>query len=255
LPAGDDRPPGSKLLAHLWPVVAPRDAPAPPPVEARDELAAITPVLRRLAVPAGPPLVPPALAREAPIRPEFVWAGASAVHVGTIVHRYLQRIADDGLAHWNEQRIAAQRGVFARELELLGVESRELESAARRVGDALALALADSHGRWVLGPHDDARSELRLTVRAGAVLEHIRLDRTFVADGKRWIVDFKTSSHEGGALDAFLESEVARHAPQLERYARAMAPLDGLPVELALYFPLLGTLRAWPAAITASRSG
>ena len=62
-------------------------------------------------------------------------------------------------------------------------------------------ALADRHGRWVLGPHDEARSELRLTLRAGAALEHVRLDRTFVADGTRWIVDFKTSQHEGGELE------------------------------------------------------
>jgi hypothetical protein len=103
--------------------------------------------------------------------------------------------------------------------------------------------------------HDEARSELRLTLRAGAALEHIRLDRTFVADGKRWIVDFKTSTHEGGGLDAFLDSEVARYAPQLERYAAAVAASDWRPLQLALYFPLLGELRAWPAAATADRSG
>jgi hypothetical protein len=94
-----------------------------------------------------------------------------------------------------------------------------------------------------------------LTLRGGAALEHIRLDRTFVAEGKRWIVDFKTSTHEGGGLDAFLDSEVARYAPQLERYAAAVAASDSRPLQLALYFPLLGELRAWPAATTASRSG
>ena len=72
----------------------------------------------------------------------------------------------------------------------------------------------------MLGAHAEARSELRLTVRNGAFLEHLRLDRTFVDDGKRWIVDFKTSQHEGGDLDAFLDSEVERYRPQLERYAR-----------------------------------
>ena len=106
----------------------------------------------------------------------------------------------------------------------------------------------------MLGPHDEARSELRLTLRAGAALEHVRLDRTFVADGKRWIVDFKTSQHEGGNLRAFLDSEVERYAPQLERYALAVAATDSRPVQLGLYFPLLGELRAWPAAATASRS-
>jgi hypothetical protein len=86
------------------------------------------------------------------------------------------------------------------------------------------------------------------------LLEHVRLDRTFVAEGKRWIVDFKTSEHEGGSLQDFLDSEVARYAPQLERYAAAVAATDSRPVQLCLYFPLLAELRAWLAAATTSRS-
>jgi ATP-dependent exoDNAse (exonuclease V) beta subunit len=256
LPSGAERPAPHTLLAHLWPLVgtvapleaAPRDDAQPPTV---------TPVLRRLASPAATQPRPPSPAGEAPValpRPEFVWAGEAAVHVGTVVHRYLQRIADEGLAHWDAVRVERQRAAFVRELELSGVEPRELETAAARVAAALTRALADPHGRWVLGAHAAARTELRMTVRVGGVLEHVRLDRTFVADGKRWIVDFKTSSHEGGELDAFVASEAARYAPQLERYASAIAALDSLPVHLGLYFPLLGVLRAWPAGITTSPS-
>jgi ATP-dependent exoDNAse (exonuclease V) beta subunit len=165
----------------------------------------------------------------------------------------LQRIAEQGLERWSAQRVAGLKPAFARELELLGVEPAERAGAAERVATALSRSLADHHGRFVLEPHEEARSELRLTLRAGSVLEHIRLDRTFVADGKRWIVDFKTSQHEGGRLSEFLDSEVARYAPQLERYAAAVAASDSRPVQLALYFPLLGELRAWSAAATASR--
>ncbi len=43
------------------------------------------------------------------------------------------------------------------------------------------------------------------------------IDRTFTdSDGKRWIVDYKTSSHEGTGLDAFLDRERARYAAELE---------------------------------------
>jgi ATP-dependent exoDNAse (exonuclease V) beta subunit len=188
------------------------------------------------------------------VRPEFVWAGQAAAHVGTVVHRYLQRIAEQGLERWTVQRVAESKPSFARELELLGVDAAERASAADRVATALSRSLADRHGRWVLAPHEDARSELKLTLRAGAMLEHVRLDRTFVAEGTRWIVDFKTSEHEGGGLSAFLDSEVERYAPQLERYALAVATNEARPVQLALYFPLLGELRAWPAAVTRSRS-
>ncbi|HET7609670.1 MAG TPA: 3'-5' exonuclease, partial [Gammaproteobacteria bacterium] len=254
LAAETEAPPASSLLAHLWPVVCatPRTA---EPAASKAGVVAIEPVLRRLAAPAAAAASAAAEPAAPAIRPEFVWAGHAAVHVGTVVHRYLQRIAEQGLERWSAQRVASLRPAFARELELLGVEAAERAGAAERVATALARSLLDVHGRFVLAPHDEARSELRLTVRAGAALEHIRLDRTFVADGKRWIVDFKTSQHEGGALNEFLDSEVARYAPQLERYAVAVAASDARPVQLALYFPLLGELRAWPSAATASRSG
>jgi ATP-dependent exoDNAse (exonuclease V) beta subunit len=143
--------------------------------------------------------------------------------------------------------VRAHLPAFRGELELLGVERAELPGAAERVAAALVAALEDPHGRWVLTQHDDARSELRVTVRSELGLEHLRLDRTFVANGRRWIVDFKTGEHEGGDLEAFLVSEVERYRPQLERYARAVAAFDSRPIEIALYFPLLKTLRSWAA--------
>jgi ATP-dependent exoDNAse (exonuclease V) beta subunit len=246
-----DAPPSASLLAHLWPIVqaTPREAAGSQPAGA--EPPPIVPVLRRLVAPA---IGAGAAAATVPaVRPEFVWASQAAAHVGTVVHRYLQRIAEQGLESWSPQRIAGSKTSFLRELELLGVEPAERENAAARAATALTRALADPLGRWVLGPHVEARSELKLTLRAGAVLEHLRLDRTFVADGRRWIVDFKTSEHEGSDLGAFLDSEVARYAPQLERYALAVAAGDSRPVQLGLYFPLLGEFRSWPAAVTASR--
>jgi hypothetical protein len=126
-------------------------------------------------------------------------------------------------------------------------------AAAARVTAALSGALADPRGRWVLGAHGEARSELRMTLRAGGTLEHLRLDRTFVDAGTRWIIDFKTSTHEGGDVDAFLVSEVARYAPQLERYAHAIAAIDARPVHVGLYFPLLRRFRSWPAGRPSTR--
>jgi ATP-dependent helicase/nuclease subunit A len=247
-------PAASSLLAHLKPIVAATPRAGAAAARAEIEPKALVPVLRRLVAPAASSST--ASARKAPpaARPEFVWAGQAAAHVGTVVHRYLQRIAEQGLELWSAERLAVTEASFARELELLGVEPAERRIATERVLAALSRALADPHGRWVLGPQAEARAELRLTLRTGTALEHVRLDRTFVADGRRWIVDFKTSQHEGGGLRDFLDSEVERYAPQLERYAQAVAVTDPRPIELGLYFPLLGELRSWPSAATATRS-
>jgi ATP-dependent exoDNAse (exonuclease V) beta subunit len=67
------------------------------------------------------------------------------------------------------------------------------------------------------------------------------VDRSFRdAAGELWVVDWKTSRHEGKGLEEFLDREQARYAPQLERYASALGAR-----KLALYFPALGKWREW----------
>ena len=47
------------------------------------------------------------------------------------------------------------------------------------------------------------------------------------------------------APESFLDREQQRYRLQLERYARVLRGLDGRPVRVALYFPLLGAWREW----------
>jgi ATP-dependent exoDNAse (exonuclease V) beta subunit len=71
------------------------------------------------------------------------------------------------------------------------------------------------------------------------------IDRTFVdADGIRWIVDYKSSAHEGGNLEGFIDNEIKRYTPQLANYRNAMQLLEPeRTVRTVLYFPLLGVFR------------
>jgi ATP-dependent exoDNAse (exonuclease V) beta subunit len=62
------------------------------------------------------------------------------------------------------------------------------------------------------------------------------MDRVFTQDGERWVVDYKTSEHEGAGVDDFLDRERERYAAQMARYARAW---PGEKPRLALYFPLV----------------
>jgi ATP-dependent exoDNAse (exonuclease V) beta subunit len=70
------------------------------------------------------------------------------------------------------------------------------------------------------------------------------IDRTFVDEqGVRWIIDYKTSTHEGGDVTAFLNRERERYRGQLEGYAQAFRKLDeGVEVRMGLYYPLM---RQW----------
>jgi ATP-dependent exoDNAse (exonuclease V) beta subunit len=256
-------PRAGSLLATLWPGVedayadsAGRQRSAVPQARAADDASAAagaTPELvelplRRLELGADvpfPDLVTEAVRASGSLRPEFEWVHPASVQVGTLIHRELQRWADRAAAARQLMAPAPGSARYRRELALLGVESRDLEEAAERVAEALRKVWADPTGRWIVEPRPEAASELRLTLRNGDELEHLELDRTFVDDGVRWIVDYKTGRHLGADIEEFLDSEVERYRNQLERYAWAMHATDRRPIRVGLYFPLLGRFRDW----------
>jgi ATP-dependent exoDNAse (exonuclease V) beta subunit len=174
---------------------------------------------------------------------EFSWAGETARHIGSVVHRWLQNIAEDEMKGWDRTRIEGLRPAFRNELAAQGVEESGLATAAGRVVAALANSLEDERGRWLLGPQRDARNEYRITAVLDGVQRHLVIDRLFTdAEGRRRIIDYKTGGHEGADVEVHLDREQARYRAQLERYAAALG--GGQP---GLYFPLLSGWREWPS--------
>jgi ATP-dependent helicase/nuclease subunit A len=172
----------------------------------------------------------------------FDWAHATAAAIGTIAHRMLAQIATEGLKAWdsNPDRVVGERDRIIAELAGEGVAPEERAEAAVRIENAVARTLADVRGRWLFDPaHVDAQSEWALAGFDRDTLRHVTLDRTFVADGVRWIVDFKTGRHEGADAETYLDREMTRYREQLERYARIVSEFDARPIRLALYFPLV----------------
>jgi ATP-dependent exoDNAse (exonuclease V) beta subunit len=168
---------------------------------------------------------------------EFSWAGETARHTGSVVHRWLQAIAHEGLERWDAKRVEALRPGVRRALAARGVNEADLERATSRVLQALCACLDEPRARWILGPHPETWNEHRLTVAASGVARAIAIDRMFRDEaGQRWIVDYKTSAHEGSDVERFLDRERDRYRVQLEGY-RAAFP--GESVRLGLYFPLM----------------
>ena len=239
-------PAPSSFLALLWPRLAAAFAPALVAAPAPTALRRPPAVRRRVpALPSASAAVPtPAQSAD---ELEFDWASPVARHVGTVTHQLLQTVAEQGLSAWPLERVPRLRGFVSAALRGQGVAGPALGPATDRVLMALRRTLESPRGRWILGAeHAGATSELRLATQAGGVVTDAVLDRSFVAaDGVRWIVDFKTGEHLGGAPDAFMDSEVARYRGQLERYAGMLSALDPRPTRLALYFPLLDGWREW----------
>jgi ATP-dependent exoDNAse (exonuclease V) beta subunit len=180
---------------------------------------------------------------------EFNWAGEDARFTGNLVHRLLQLISEQGLAAWETGGgLSRHLGWCRRQLAHEGVREEKAETIITRASRAIENCLASEQGRWILENHEDARCEYAIT----AVLEktgqgsvrprNLVLDRTFVDNGTRWIIDYKTSSHSGGDLEGFLENEIQRYREQLQGYSRAIALAETRPIKTALYFPLLDRL-------------
>lgn len=283
------KPPRSgTLLAALWPMVEDRfaaaaattarpggplaQAPASALPAAAETAAAAAPTAAGLRLTAAWtfPALPPDLAAqpgtlpagsratldevdEGETHPVYDWAGAEARMVGRAVHALLQRIAQQGIDTWSRRAGGVREGA-RRLLMQEGMAEAAAQRASGLVLTAIERCLADPRGRWLLGAHQDARVEWELTLRIGTRTRRIVLDRTFVDEaGVRWVVDYKTGTHAGGGLEAFLDEEQRRYRPQLDRYAQALRLQEPTrPIRCGLYFPLMreadgaGGWREWP---------
>ena len=247
------KPPASgSLLRLLWPGVAQPAfaaalAVAPAAVAAAGiDPATFVPPLLRLRQPAVPDSLqaPPSGVRPAdnPLDAEATASGLSLdASVGTLVHRCLELIAGQGVEAWSAERVAALQPAYRRWLDARGHAADEAASGAAEAVAALRATLSSDTGRWLLAAHPEAAAEQGWTSADAAGLSHHVIDRSFIADGARWIIDYKTARLPDAELAARAES----HRPQLERYARLFAG-DPLPVRAAIYFPLQGRLIELP---------
>src|SRR5205823_758971 len=167
------RPSSHTLLARAWPVAeasfTAENAHAGPPTPAgKAGASGINRLPSGFRLPELPDPVRWEAATEGRDREEieFSWAGETARHVGTLVHRWLQRMAQDELRGWDAKRIDSLVPLFRRELQRRGLLGGDAYPAAELIRSALKNTLVDERGAWVLGPHPEARSEYRLRVRS-----------------------------------------------------------------------------------------
>jgi len=253
---GEYAPASNSLLARLWPALESEFGDLAAPDEEDVESTWDPGPRREHRIPAdwhpGIAIRIPAYGdEEAPLRGtaiDFEWSGDIARHVGTVTHRYLERIAQDGLSLWPRESLSQHRGAIQAALATLGIDPDDQETASERVLLALTRTLEHEQGRWILATHEDAACELPLTAldEEGLPCQYV-IDRTFVAEDTRWVVDYKTSEPGGMDLDAFLDQEQAHYRTQLDNYARIMQLMEDRPTRLVLYFPLAQAWRVWDA--------
>jgi ATP-dependent helicase/nuclease subunit A len=256
-------PRAGSLLAVLWPVVGPEIAETESSAGIHREGEGMgaprggplwrvpkdwMPGLGTAPLTAEPMSAPPTLREDSPV---FDWAGETARRVGTLVHAELQTM---DLASSDEAAIRARHPHFHRWLALHGVPADRLQEAAARVVEALTAVHRDPRGRWILQrSREDVREHALSGLSQGGSrsrgeVVRVVFDRSFIDEqGIRWVIDYKTSQHSGGNLEEFLDREVERYRPQLQRYGMLAKRMGPEPVRLGLYFPLMRAWREWEA--------
>jgi ATP-dependent exoDNAse (exonuclease V) beta subunit len=158
--------------------------------------------------------------------------------MGTVLHRTLKQLANEGLEQWPESRIVQLPATWGAQLKELGMLARPDE--VKSLIEAVNSMLADQRGRWILQNHEQAECEQALGYRYSD-REHLGtsvIDRTFVHDGTRWIIDYKLSQPAEGEPEAqFIQRQTKAYSAQLGHYAKLYRSMETNPVRCALYFP------------------
>jgi ATP-dependent exoDNAse (exonuclease V) beta subunit len=124
-----------------------------------------------------------------------------------------------------------------------GVLPATRQAAAERAVGLLGGLVASRLGQWVLAPRPGALQEAALIDVDGIAADRgiSVVDRSFVENGERWIIDYKTTPLDAAgradspAGEACRLQLAERHREQLVRYGRLLAG-DGFPQRLAILF-------------------
>ena len=166
---------------------------------------------------------------------EFSWVGENAKKVGVIVHRWLDMVSNHGVMpsiaemHSNEDLLIC----WARNLY---VRNEQINNVMTRVKMTITNIIEDSaNHEYILGR---GYSELPITGLWNDERHSIIIDKIYIDDqDQHWVIDYKTSTHEGGRLSDFVTSEIERYSDQLNKYAKIYENFSECKPKVALYFP------------------
>ena len=247
---GDVRPVSQSPLSHLWANIASEFEGLKPQTPATDKVenqSEFTPCLVRLTKPSVPLVLQmsetsiPAMATPAALS---LSARSVEADCGTLAHRYMELMAKSGVTQWSIERLINLQSAMSHWLQMQGHTENDASVGAERVKVMLVNTLSSDAGRWVLTEHEEAESELTLNRLEGVEWATHIIDRTFIFEGERWIIDYKSTSHVGVGIEA-LEQEAENYRSQLERYA-SLFSLEVRPIRIAIYFIFYGRLIELP---------
>jgi ATP-dependent helicase/nuclease subunit A len=162
-------------------------------------------------------------------------------NVGILTHLYLQLITENSPQNWSIAKLATLKNAIRRWFKQKAYDDATIALAAKRVHDLLATTLASKQGQWVLQNRASAASELTIEFNNNQTAVKKIIDRTFIEDGIRWIIDYKSIALAEDSSETSLKAIATQYQAQLDDYA-SLFESQNLPIQKAIFFVSIGRL-------------
>lgn len=151
--------------------------------------------------------------------------------IGIVIHQQLYQLATQAHQDINTDNIRMQ-------CQQQGIPPNQINTSTKLVLSTLEQVLNDPRGIWLLKSHQDGHAEYELNYRKAGKIHQSIIDRTFIENDIRWIVDYKSampvdqqSEHE------FLQQQKESYIDQLSHYGNLYSSMEAREIRCALYFP------------------
>lgn len=157
----------------------------------------------------------------------------NARQIGIVAHELLQWVCDNHPHSIND----LPWNLVEQQFKQLGFDTNEQFAAHHSLREQINLFLTSSIGQWISKAHHEEQNEYELLVNDNGLAVTRILDRTFVDQGIRWIIDFKT----GGEL----VDTINKHRQQVNGYALWLSHFSQEPISCGLYYLQTGNWVHW----------
>ncbi|KTC64949.1 UvrD/REP helicase (plasmid) [Legionella adelaidensis] len=141
---------------------------------------------------------------------------------GSATHEILQWICDNH--PYSVEEIPWE--LFQHFLKTAGVSGNLLEEATKSLIQQISNLFHCPIGRWITQAQAEEYNELELLLENNGEMITRIVDRTFINEGKRWVIDFKTGT----------QTNIEKHKQQVNEYALYLSKLYTEPIHCGLYY-------------------
>ncbi|MBA2657896.1 MAG: UvrD-helicase domain-containing protein [Tatlockia sp.] len=158
---------------------------------------------------------------------------STARHLGIICHELLQWICDKH----PESIEKLPWAMVVNRLRSLGFSKHEQQESLKLMRQQLDNLFSNPIGQWLTKAHKDEQNEYELLVNIQGLPATRIIDRTFIDQGTRWVIDFKTGTDD--------DQTQTHHRHQVNLYAELLATKSAESIRCGLYYLASGKWVNW----------